>query len=83
MGSRDREVVVLAVLGLRDDRPGYSEVSVATVPEDLPTAHQSARKDIFAPTLDGGHEAGLRSLTTSAELLHLAHLALHDVAAST
>ena len=83
MDGRDREIVVLAVLGLRGDRPGFSEVSVTTVPEHLATAHQSARQGIFAPTLDGGREAGLRSLTTSAELLHLAHLALHDVAAST
>ncbi len=82
MGARDREVVVLAVLGLRADRPGFSQVSVAAMPNDLPTAHESARDAIFGATLDGGTEAGLRSVTTPAELLHLAHLALHDVAAS-
>jgi hypothetical protein len=82
-GGQDREVIILAVLGLRAGRPGFSQVSMATVPEDLVMAHRSARDPIFATTLDGGVEAGLRSVTTPAEVLHLAYLALHDVTTST
>jgi hypothetical protein len=32
--------------------------------------------------LDGGDAAGLRSVGTAAELLHLVHLALHEAADS-
>jgi hypothetical protein len=81
-GRPGREVLVLAVLGLREDRPGFSQVTVAAQPEDLPVAHEELRAPIFASMLDGGDAAGLRSVGTAAELLHLVHLALHEAADS-
>jgi hypothetical protein len=73
-GLERREVTVVTVLGLRSDRPGFSQITVTATPRDLTTAHASARTPAFAPVVDGGVAAGLRSLVTPAEVLHLAHL---------
>jgi hypothetical protein len=81
-GGPAHEVLVLAVLGLREDRPGFSQVTVSAQPDDLPLAHEGARTPRFASTLDGGEAAGLLSITTAAELLHLVHLALHEATAA-
>lgn len=81
-GGVGREILVLAVLGLREDRPGFSQVTVSAQPDDLPAAHEGARTPPFASTLDGGDAAGLHSITTAAELLHLVHLALHEATAA-
>lgn len=75
-----RDLSILAVLGLREDRPGFSQVAIAAVPDDLRAA--AAEHPDFTPTLKGGDEAGLRSVTTAAGLLHLAALALHDPSAA-
>ncbi|UCF41884.1 MAG: hypothetical protein JSW43_06070 [Gemmatimonadota bacterium] len=72
-----REITVLAVLGLRADRPGFSEVTVVAVPRDLAAARAEARTPPFAPVIAGGDAAGIRSLVSTGELLHLAHVALH------
>lgn len=72
-----REITVLAVLGLRADRPGFSEITVVAVPRDFAVARAEARTPPFAPVIDGGAAAGLRSLVSTGELLHLAHVALH------
>lgn len=82
-GGPGHEILVLAVLGLREDRPGFSQVTVTAQPDDLPVAHLSARTPPFVSTLDGGAAAGIRSVTTAAELLHLVHLALHEASAAT
>jgi len=79
-GSLDREIALLAVLGLRQDRPGFSQISLAAPPEDFPAASASARTPLFASTLEGGDAADLRSITTSAELMHLALLSLRAIA---
>jgi len=74
--SSREEITVLAVLGFRPDRPGFSEVAVTALPSDFAFAAGEARTPPFAPTLDGGEQAGLRSLVSEAEVLHLASLAL-------
>ncbi len=79
-GAPGREITLLAVLGLRPERPGYSQIVVTAAPDDFVTAAGSARTPPFAPALDGGDVADLRSVTTSAELLHLAALALRSAA---
>jgi hypothetical protein len=79
-GRLGREISFLAVLGLRPDRPGFSQISLTAVPGDFVAAAGSARTPPFASTLDGGVAADLRSIITSAELLHLAALALRDAA---
>lgn len=67
------EVTVLAVLGLRPDRPGFSEVTVVAQPADFVAAQLEARDP---PVVEGGEEAGLKSIVTEGEVLHLALLAL-------
>jgi hypothetical protein len=75
-----RDLSTLAVLGLRADRPGFSQIALAAVPDDIRAA--SAEKPDFTPTLDGGDAAGLKSVTTPAALLHLVRLALDSAADS-
>jgi hypothetical protein len=72
-----REITVLAVLGLRADRPGFSEVAVVAAPRDFVAARAEARTPLFAPVVAGGDAAGIRSLVSTGELLHLAHIALY------
>ena len=72
-----REITVLAVLGLRADRPGFSEITVVAVPRDFAAARAEARTPPLAPVVDGGDAAGLKSVVSTGELLHLAHVALH------
>jgi hypothetical protein len=76
-----RDLSTLTVLGLREDRPGFSQIALTAVPEDLLAAANAAPD--FAPTLDGGEAAGLKSVTTPADLLHLTAVALHDAADTT
>jgi hypothetical protein len=60
---------VLGIFGLRPDRPGFSAVEAMG-----PRAAQLTREDgtaLFAPTLPGAAEAGLRSITGEEELLEL------------
>lgn len=77
-GAHGREIALLAVLGLRPERPGFSQIALTAAPADFVTAAGSARTPPFASTLDGGDAADLRSVATAAELLHLAALALRD-----
>jgi hypothetical protein len=73
-----RDLSTLTVLGLRADRPGFSQIALAAVPDDLRAA--SAEEPDYTPTLDGGDAAGLKSVTTPAALLHLVRAALASVA---
>ena len=75
-GADGREVTVLAVLGFRPERGGFSQVTVTAPPEDFSRAAALARRPLFAPALEGGERAGVRSLLSEAELLHLVRLAL-------
>ena len=65
----------LAIFGLHPDRPGFSvaEVKGTTPAPLLPRADGSAP---FAPQMDGGKNAGLRSVSGPDELLALAWHAL-------
>lgn len=80
VSAGDREITVLAVLGLRPERGGFSQIAITVPPEDLARAKDLVRRPLFAPVLDGGEQAGVKSLVSEAELLHLAHLALVEVA---
>ncbi|NIM49222.1 MAG: hypothetical protein GTN62_04680 [Gemmatimonadales bacterium] len=75
----NREITIVAVLGLRSDRPGFSQVTVTAAPEDFAAARQEARTPLFAPVLDGGEAAGLKSVVTTAEVLQLAEMGLAAV----
>ncbi len=79
-GAGEREITVLAVLGLRPERGGFSQIAITVPPADLARAQELVRRPPFAPVLDGGERAGVKSLVSEAELLHLAHLALAEVA---
>ncbi|MBI2401658.1 MAG: hypothetical protein HYV20_02745 [Gemmatimonadetes bacterium] len=78
-GAGDREITVLAVLGLRPERGGFSQIAITVPPEDLARAQDFVRRPPFAPVLEGGERAGVKSLVSDAELLHLTHLALAEV----
>jgi hypothetical protein len=71
-----RELAVLVVLGLRPDRPGFSQLAVTGPFEDLERLAADLRRPWFAPTIDGGAEAGVRSVTTGGEVLALALVGL-------
>ncbi|MDH3291456.1 MAG: hypothetical protein OEO20_08880 [Gemmatimonadota bacterium] len=75
-GDNGREISVLAVLGLRADRPGFSQVTISVSTEEFVTVHPEVNTSPFAPTLDGGEAAGLKSVSTMGELLYLTRLAL-------
>lgn len=66
----DRELAVVAVLGLYPGRPGFTAVEIqGPRPGRLARLDRSA---LFAPTLPGGAAAGLYSLAGGEELLELA-----------
>jgi hypothetical protein len=70
------ELTVVAVLGLRPDRPGFSEITVVAREADVAQAAAQARTPPLAPVIDGGEAAGLKSVVTEGEVLHLTALAL-------
>jgi hypothetical protein len=74
------ELLVLAVLGLRPEREGFSQIAVAAPRADVAAAARLVRRPLFAPVLEGGERAGVKSLVSEAELLHLTHLALAQTA---
>ncbi|MGD2136067.1 MAG: hypothetical protein PVF27_07905 [Gemmatimonadales bacterium] len=75
-GGRADEITILAVLGLREDRPGFSQVVVTTTAADLLAAFAERRSPPFAPVLEGGLAARLWSVTTTGELLQLVTIGL-------
>ncbi len=75
-GGHGREISVLAVLGLRADRPGFSQVTLSVPAADVATIDSEVIRPAFASTLDGGEAAGLKSVSTTGELLYLTRLAL-------
>lgn len=71
-----KELTVVAVLGLRAQRQGFSQITVSGTASDVLQAGEVMRQPPFAPVLGGGAQAGVKSVTSQGELLHLAHLAL-------
>ncbi len=71
-----REITAVAVLGLRPDRDGFSQIAVTATPAEVLEARAASRTPPFASVLEGGDRAGVRSLVTTGELLHLVQLAL-------
>jgi hypothetical protein len=74
-GRGGQEVTVLAVLGLRPDRAGFSQVAVRATPDEVRAARTHHRTPPFAPVIEGGAAAGIRSVVSDAELLALAGMA--------
>ena len=78
-GSQPGAVDILAIFGMRPDRPGFSAVGlVGRADTDDASAHEievAATRDdgssAFAPRLAGGSAAGLYSLANNGELLLL------------
>jgi len=64
------EIAVLAIFGMRPDRPGFSAVGLEAHPE-LEIAARDDGTPLFAPTLAGGSAAGLYSVANAGELLLL------------
>lgn len=77
--SPRREITLVAPLGVRGDRAGFSQVSIAATLEELWNARELRRVPPFAPVIEGGDRAGMRSIVTTAELLDLAAVALRAV----
>lgn len=75
-GEHPPEITVLAVLGLRPERGGFSQITVTATPSEVISARQASRTPPFAPVLDGGERAGFKSVVTTGELLFLTQLAL-------
>lgn len=74
------ELLVVAILGLHAGRTGFSQVTVTARQDDLRAAAAALPATPFAPAMAGGAAAGMRSVPSVAELLHLVRLALtpHD-----
>jgi hypothetical protein len=70
------ELSVLAVLGLRNDRDDFSQISVTGAFAALPHVAGALRRPLFAPVVDGGEAAGLLSVITTGETLALALMGL-------
>jgi hypothetical protein len=73
---RGDEITVVAALGLRAGRAGFTQVALQVATDDFAIAAGERRAPPFAPLMDGGAAAGFRSVATAAELLTLASLAL-------
>ncbi|MBI4500805.1 MAG: hypothetical protein HY700_06545 [Gemmatimonadetes bacterium] len=75
-GHHRREWLVLAVLGLREERGGFTQISATASSGDLLSAGAAARQPAFAPLMEGGAVAGFKSIASVAELLLAARVAL-------
>lgn len=71
-----REITVLAVLGLREERMGFSQVAITAPAEDFYDARLAVRDPPFAPVMEGGLHGGVHSVVSEGELLYLGYLAL-------
>ncbi|MCH8934847.1 MAG: hypothetical protein IIB90_03935 [Gemmatimonadetes bacterium] len=73
-------ITVVAILGLRPGREGFSQITVTGGADAVAAASGTMRDPPFAPVMDGGLAAGFKSVTSDGELLHLARLALESAA---
>jgi hypothetical protein len=74
--SRGDVTTVVAVLGLRAERGGFTQVTVRAGPGEFEAARTVRRTPPFGPLMDAGASRGYRSVANPAELLTLTHLAL-------
>lgn len=75
-GAPPSAVTVVAVLGLRPERGGFSQITVSGDASSLHHAVAMRREPPFAPAMEGGAAGDVRSVASEGELLHLASLAL-------
>lgn len=75
-GARGDAVSVVAILGFRPERGGFTQVALEAPRADFTAAAGARRAPPFAPLMDGGAAAGFRSVATAGELLALVSLAL-------
>ncbi|MCH7874050.1 MAG: hypothetical protein IH965_01975 [Gemmatimonadetes bacterium] len=80
VSPRGDQLTIVAVLGIRAERSGFSQISLAVHPSEVAAARDQIRPDRFAPLMEGGAPAGFRSVASAAELLVLTQLALEHVA---
>jgi hypothetical protein len=73
---RGDEITIVAALGLRVERGGFTQVALHVPPDDFAAAARERRDPPFGPLMDGGAAAGVRSVATAGELLALVSLAL-------
>lgn len=73
-------ITVVAILGLRPGREGFSQITVTAGADAVAAASATMRDPPFAPVMEGGVAAGFKSVTSDGELLCLAHLALESAA---
>jgi len=74
-GAGGRHLTAVAVLGLRAERPGFGQITVHATPAEALAAFADLRNPPFGPAVNGGAEAGIRSVVTRGELLVLGMLA--------
>jgi hypothetical protein len=75
--SSDRlQFTAVAVLGLRRERAGFSQISATVTSDATRAALAASRIPLFAPVMAGGAAAGFKSVTSVGELIALADLAL-------
>jgi hypothetical protein len=67
---------VVAILGWRAERGGFTQVTVQAGAADFAAARTMRRTPPFGPLMDAGASRGYRSVANPAELLALTHLAL-------
>jgi hypothetical protein len=70
------ELTIVAVLGLRAERGGFTQVTVRAGPGEFAAARTLRRTPPLGPLMDAGASRGYRSVANPAELLTLTHLAL-------
>jgi hypothetical protein len=78
-GAGGAELLIVAILGLRVDRDGFSQISVLASAADL-VAPLPAAPQPLAPAMAGGDVAGFHSVSSVAEMLLLTRLALASAA---
>jgi hypothetical protein len=76
----DTGITVVAILGLRPGREGFSQITVTGGADAVAAASGTMRDPPFGPVMDGGLAAGFKSVTSDGELLYLARLALESAA---
>jgi hypothetical protein len=73
--STGREWVILVILGLREERQGFSQISLIATRKDMDGAYPT-RIPPLAPVMPGGEAAGFHSIVSADDLLYLVRLAL-------
>ena len=72
-------LTLVAILGMRSERHGFSQISITVGRDELTSAHAEARQPLFAPVMEGGQHAGFKSICSAADLVVLTQLALAQV----